>query len=521
MNKKTFYISTPIYYPSGKPHVGHAFTTILADVISKYKQLLGYKIFFVTGTDEHGKKIEEAARKNNLDTMAFINNNVNVFINLWDILGINYSKFIRTTDKNHIETVQKIFSEYNKKGLIYLSDWNGMYCVSCEENITPKDIVVEDGIQKCKVGHTITKINESSYFFKMSFFKEWIKKQLTLNPEWVQPQSRVNELLNNFINNDLSDLSISRTSFSWGIPIRENENHVMYVWMDALFNYLTALNFKQKDDSLYQTFWNHNDAEIVHLLSKEITRFHCVYWPIFLHALDVKLPTKIISHGWIVTKTGKMSKSFGNVIDPIQIINEYGRDCLRYYLIKDMSLTNDNIFYVPSMLATYNGDLANNVGNLISRTIGMLNKYNQSIIPELNNNLDKYDMEIVDKIKKTNKEIVTQVQELCPAKILLNVQELINSTNKYIEIKKPWELFKNNETSSLMNLLNLISNVVRISFFWLSPVLVDGTEKAQKQFNVDLKNIKYTDLDNLNMIAKTKINSSEPIYLRKEIPKED
>ena len=250
MNKKTFYISTPIYYPSGKPHVGHAFTTILGDVLAKYKKLIGYDTFFLTGTDEHGKKIEEAAKKLNMSTIDFVDKNVKVFVDLWEQLGVDYSKFIRTTNIQHIRTVQKVFTEYNNKGLIYLSDWKGKYCVSCEENILPKDIKVIDGVEYCSVGHKVSDTSESSYFFKMSQFEDWIKAQFKEKKDWIVPESRVNELTNNFLDTKLQDLSISRTSFTWGIEIIENPQHIMYVWLDALFNYITALDYKQPDDSL-------------------------------------------------------------------------------------------------------------------------------------------------------------------------------------------------------------------------------------------------------------------------------
>ncbi len=517
MNKKTFYISTPIYYPSGKPHVGHAFTTILGDVLAKYKKLIGYDTFFLTGTDEHGKKIEEAAKKLNMSTIDFVDKNVKVFVDLWEQLGVDYSKFIRTTNIQHIRTVQKVFTEYNNKGLIYLSDWKGKYCVSCEENILPKDIKVIDGVEYCSVGHKVSDTSESSYFFKMSQFEDWIKAQFKEKKDWIVPESRVNELTNNFLDTKLQDLSISRTSFTWGIEIIENPQHIMYVWLDALFNYITALDYKQPDDSLFQKFWVNPDAEIVHLLSKEITRFHCVYWPIFLHALDLRLPTKILSHGWIVTKEGKMSKSLGNVIDPIVICNEFGRDTLRYYLMKDLSLTNDNIFTEDAMVATYNGDLANNIGNIISRTLGMLKKYNDSTIPPLSNKLDNKDKELLEAIKNTNKIIPSYINELAPAKILEAIQELINVANKYIEEKKPWELNKDGNIEAVHNLLNLLSNVVRTVFFWVQPVLIDGVKMASEQFNLDFSKITQSDLENLKALDNHKVGTASPIYVRREI----
>ncbi len=517
MHKKTFYISTPIYYPSGKPHVGHAFTTILGDILAKYKSLIGYETFFLTGTDEHGKKIEEGAAKLGMSTIDFVDKNVKVFIDLWEKLGVDYSKFIRTTNVQHVRTIQKIFTEYNNKGLIYLSDWKGKYCVSCEENILPKDIKMVDGIEYCPVGHKVTNTSESSYFFKMSQFEDWIKTQFKEKKDWIIPESRVHELTNNFLETKLQDLSISRTSFTWGIPIIENPKHIIYVWLDALFNYITALDYMQEDDTLFQKFWNHDDAEVVHLLSKEIIRFHCVYWPIFLHTLDLRLPTKILSHGWIVTKEGKMSKSLGNVIDPDTICDEFGRDALRYYLIKDLSLTNDNVFTEDAMVGTYNGDLANNIGNIISRTLGMLKKYNNSIIPPLSKTLDAKDKELLDAIKNTNKVIPTYINDLAPSKILVAIQDLINVANKYIEEKKPWELNKEGNTEAVHNLLNLLANVVKVVFFWVQPVLIDGVKQASEQFNLDFSKLTLADLDKLDALDNHQVGTASPIYVRREM----
>ncbi|MGL4950896.1 MAG: methionine--tRNA ligase [Mycoplasma sp.] len=514
---KTFYISTPIYYPSGKPHLGHAYSTILADVMAKYKKLLGYETFFVTGTDEHGKKLETAAKKVNVPLMDYIDTNVQIFKDLWVKLGIDYSCFIRTTDKHHEATVQKIFTEYLKKDLIYLDSWKGLYCVDCEENILQKDVSLVDGVKKCPIGHELTETEEPSYFFRMSNFNEWIQKEFDTNKDWISPISRINELKKNFLETKLSDLSISRTSFDWGIKINENPDHVIYVWMDALFNYLTSLNFMDKDDTLYQKFWNHEKAETVHLLSKEITRFHCVYWPIFLHALEVKQPTKIISHGWIVTKEGKMSKSLGNVIDPSEISDVYSRDALRYYLMKEMSLSNDNVFSIETMEGIYNGDLANNVGNLLSRTLGMLEKYSNGVCPSFNKeSLDGSDKELFNQISNTNETITQHIDSLDINAILNAVQNLINVANKYIEEEKPWEIFKNNNMTKINVLLNLLINVNKVVLFWLQPIIIDGSEKASEQLGKNIKTLKYSDLHDFSQFDGLKTKKGDAIFPRIE-----
>ncbi|MDE7221783.1 MAG: methionine--tRNA ligase, partial [Ureaplasma sp.] len=394
MNKKAF-ISTPIYYASGNPHIGHAYTTLLADVLSRYKKMLGYDVFFVTGTDEFGQKIQTLAKANNLTEQEFVNKNCEKFIDLFNKLGIEYNGFSRTTNSSHIKTVQKIFSQMINNDDIYLDNWNGFYCVNCEENYTKSQVIEKDGQMFCNVGHKIIEKNEESYFFKMSKYNEWINSFLNENPNLIYPNHRVNELKNNFLK-DLTDLSVSRTTTTWGIPILENPNHKIYVWVDALFNYLTILGYLQKNDLNYQNFWANKECEKIHIMSKEITRFHCIYWPIFLNSLSLNLPTKIYAHGWIVTKEGKMSKSLGNVIDPFELISNYSRDAVRYFFIKEINPIRDGIFSNDIFIETINTDLANNIGNLVNRTIGMLKKYTNGIIPKYEGVINSIDEKIED-----------------------------------------------------------------------------------------------------------------------------
>lgn len=515
---KKFYITTPIYYPSGKPHIGHAYSTILADVFKRYKMLLGYDTFFMTGTDEHGKKIEDAAKKENMKPIEYVDRNVKVFIDLWNRLGIKYDKFIRTTDPVHMQAVQKVFSIFYSKNLIYLNNWTGLYCVSCEENYTLKDAKKnENNDLCCQHGHKLIEINEESYFFKMSEFQEWIKNQLS-NSNFVFPKSRANELINNFLTNKLTDLSISRTSFSWGITINENNNHVIYVWMDALMNYITGLGYGSDEDSLFQEFWNNKDAERIHLIAKEITRFHCIYWPIFLHVLNLPLPTKIISHGWIITPEGKMSKSLGNVIDPNSLLDMYSRELIRYYFIKDMNISTDNTFSLETMIGTYNGDLANNYGNLISRSLGMLKKYCNNQIPSFNEK-NKF-LDVFKILLDTNQRCYKLADDLEIQSLLNEIQNIINISNKLIEETKPWELYKNNDMETINDLMYILFKVIESSSFWLQPILIDSINDVISQTNIKVNDLKYSDLLNNYSIQNIICGEAKPIFERIDINKE-
>lgn len=512
---KKFYITTPIYYASGNPHIGHAYTTLLADTINRFKKLIGYETYFVTGMDEHGQKIENLAKDNNMSEQAFVDMNSQKFKDLFNLLGIKYDYFIRTTDPNHVELVQKIFSQMMSNGDIYLDHWKGYYCISCEENYTLNQIKEVDGKLFCSVGHQITEKNEESYFFKMSKYAEWIKSFLIDHPNFVIPQHRITELQNNFLDN-LTDLSISRTSIKWGIPILENKDHVIYVWLDALFNYLSALNYLEADDSKYQKFWNDSETERLHLMSKEITRFHCIYWPIFLKSLNLNLPSKILAHGWIVTKEGKMSKSLGNVIDPIAIVNEFSRDALRYFLIKEIPIYRDGIFSYDNFIETINSDLANNIGNLINRTIGMLNKYTDSTIPAYQGVVNALDKKIEDGIVNLFDNLPTYVNEFRLDEALTQVINLVKDGNKYIEDMKPWELSKNALNNELKSVLTHLALVIQAVLFALSPVLIDGTQELARQMNIDLASLNIAKCLDFNSLNELKVNEATPVYPRYE-----
>lgn len=513
---KKFYISTPIYYPSGKPHIGHAYSTIVADVLAKYKKNIGYDVFFMTGTDEHGLKIEQKAKELNLTSKELVDINSKVFLDLWDKLGINYSKFIRTSYDYHISTVQKIISNLIAKDYVYLSYWEGYYCVSCEENYSKSNAKKEGDKLFCQHGHPLELKKEESYFLKTKPFKQWIINYLKNNNN-IYPTNRVNELLNSFLlNDDFDDLSISRTSFDWGIKILENDKHVVYVWMDALINYISGLGYSQDDQSLYEKFWNDSNCEIIHIMSKEITRFHCIYWPIILEMLNINKPTKYISHGWIITDKGKMSKSLGNVVDPFELIEKYGRDSVRYFLSKEISFKEDSTFSEDFLVQTYNNDLANNFGNLISRVIGMHSKYKNYIVPKFENPTNQLNIEYFNFIKTFDNRIIEKINSLMLQDIIKEITLLFDKSNLLIEEIKPWNLHKNNDIKSLDETLSLLVLALKRVIFYLQPILIDGTKEALTQLNInsDEFNLEYVN-NNHNMDNK-KLNTSNPIYARIE-----
>lgn len=513
MESKKVYITTPIYYASGNPHIGHSYTTILADVLARYKRLLGYDVFFLTGMDEHGQKIYEKAVQANKQPKEFVDEIANKFKDLWSKLDINYSIFARTTNQQHCNCVSKVFQKYLDKDYIYLGNWEGLYCVQCEENYTKSQAIKKerDDSLYCKVGHKLSYKKEESYFLKISSFQNWLKEFLNSNPNFVYPQSRINELNNNFINQGVSDLSISRTTYDWGIKVPCNGKHVIYVWIDALMIYLSGLGYLSNNDELFQKYWNDPNTEIIQLMSKEITRFHCIYWPIMLEMLGLRKPTYIISHGWIITEKGKMSKSLGNVIDPFEYINEYGSDALRYFLIKEISFDKDGIFSKELFINTFNNDLANNYGNLVSRTIGMIAKYTNGVVCVQDANFTN---PILDLCNKSIDEIIECIKNNKMQQLVNIVISLGNAANKYIEDTKPWELKKINKDLEISQFLYTLLNVSRIMTLFLSPILTKGTKSATEQLNFNREELNIDSIKDFTKVNNKKIGKSMPIYLR-------
>lgn len=509
---KKFYITTPIYYASGKPHIGHSYTTIWADVLARYKKEIGYDVFFLTGTDEHGQKILDTAEKQNIPVQEMLDNISDQFKKLWKELDINYSKFVRTTDKQHCETVQKAFTKLLERDYIYKGTWTGLYCVNCEENYTRDQAVEKDGKLYCKVGHPLTTKDESSYFLKVGEFAEWVKIQYQL-PYFILPNSRINELRGSFIDKGLEDLSVSRSSLKWGVPVPNDPKHVVYVWLDALLAYLSGLGYLSNDDANFQKYWQDNETDIVHLMSKEITRFHCIYWPILLNMLDLRLPSNIISHGWVVTKEGKMSKSLGNIVDPMDYVKEFGSDAFRYYIVRQVSLEKDGVFSRDLFIETYNTQLANNYGNMATRVAGMIKKYFNNVVSTYSEkDLTALDKEVIEKEKKVLSTVEKKVDDYFINSLIDDIQGQYDVLNKYIEDSKPWALAKDPaKKAQLSNCLNILFNGMVNLMILLSPILVKTTANIEKSLG-----IKLTSKNLSKNWQGTKIGDLAPIFVRVE-----
>ncbi|MEJ6348046.1 methionine--tRNA ligase [Holzapfeliella sp. He02] len=488
MSDKTFYVTTPIYYPSGKLTIGNAYTTVVADVLARYKRQQGYDVFFLTGTDEHGQKIEEKAEQEKTNPKAYVDKMAASYKELWEMLDITYDRFIRTTDEDHQKGVQQIFEKLLAQGDIYLGEYEGWYSVSDEEYFTESqlDEVYRDENGKviggkAPSGHEVELVKEPSYFFKMSKYADRLVDYYNNHPEFIQPESRRNEMINNFIKPGLEDLSVTRTTIDWGIKVPSDPKHVVYVWIDALANYITALGYGSDEHKLYDKFWPAD----VHLVGKEIVRFHTIYWPIMLMALDLPLPKQIFGHGWVLMKDGKMSKSKGNAVYPEMIVNRFGLDALRYYLMREIPFGNDGIFTPEDFVERVNYDLANDLGNLLNRTVSMINKYHQGHVQPLGEHLTDFDASLEEKAAET----ITHYHELMNSfhfsKALDTIFEFVRRANKYIDETQPWVLAKDEtKAAELQDVMSHLAESLRLIALLIKPIMTQTPHKIFEQLGL-------------------------------------
>lgn len=500
------YITTPIYYPNAKAHIGTAYTTILCDTLARYERLYGQEVKFLTGTDEHGQKIQESAEKNNVTPQQWVDKMSKDFIDLWKALSISNDDFIRTTEQRHIDTVQKILQKVYDNGDIYLGEYKGKYCVSEETFVTESQLV--DGKY---MGKEVIEVSEPSYFFRLSKYADKLLKYYEEHEDFIIPKQRKNELIA-FINQGLQDLSISRTSFNWGIPINltEEKNHIVYVWFDALTNYLTGAKYGT-DEEYFNHVWNNGD--IYHFVGKDILRFHAIIWPAMLMSAGIKLPDNIVAHGWWTVNGEKMSKSLGNVVDPIEEVEKYGVDAFRYFLLRESTLGQDADYSENQMVLRINADLANDLGNLLNRTLGMQKKYFGEVVEESGERTE-IENGIYELYNEVLKDVYSKVEEANFSKALESIWKLISRMNKYIDETMPWNLFKENNLDRLRTVMYTLFDMIYKCSYLVSPVLIDSSKKMLNQLGVvDIKTNIYEIGD---YMPNTKIGNASPIFPRIE-----
>ena len=517
MDKK-FYITTPIYYPSAAPHLGHAYCSVLADIIRRSKALLGYDTYFLTGLDEHGEKIEKNAAAKGVSPQQFVDHVADTFLSLWKLLGVSYDDFIRTTQKRHVETVQKVFHRFLEQKDVYLSRYKGWYCVHEETFWTDTQVGKEHLCPEC--GRPVEEKEEETYFFSCQKHLEKLLQYFDENSNFITPSGRKVEMLNNFIKPGLNDLCVTRTSFDWGVHVPDNPKHVVYVWLDALLNYISALGYLQEDDSKFEKYWQDPNTEIVHLVGADITRFHTIYWPMFLDALNLRLPNRIFVHGLMMMKDGKMSKSKGNVVYVEPLVERYGVDAVRYYLASEIIFGQDGQFTPELFVDRVNADLANNLGNLLSRTVSMIGKYFDGVAPSGFKDKGEEDAALSNKIHETIQNYVASINDLKVTEAYHSVMDLLSMGNKYIEVKAPWALAKDeSKKEELAACMEHLVKVLHTAATLLRPILITKSDLLEDQLGIPSSYRNFSSLD--QDLPSFKVHKGEPLFLRLDVQKEN
>ncbi len=509
MEKKKFYITTPIYYPSAKLHIGHAYCTTIADTIARFKRLAGYEVFFLTGSDEHGQKIQRTAEAQGITPLEYVDKIVDSFKELWKRLEISNDDFIRTSEPRHHEVVQEIFRRIRDKGDIYKGEYTGLYCTPCESYWTELQLDENGCCPDCH--RPVEKVSEEAYFFKMSKYADAVLKHIEENPEFLEPKSRRNEMIN-FIKQGLEDLCVSRTSFNWGIPVPDDEKHVIYVWFDALTNYLTPIGFLD-DEEKFKKYW---PADL-HLVGKEIVRFHTIIWGCILMALGIELPKKVYGHGWLVISGDKMSKSKGNVVDPMLLIDEFGADAIRYFLLREIVLGQDGNFNRDALIQRINSDLANDLGNLLHRSLNMINKFQKGVLIE-GGEYSEIDNSLKNEAIETAKEYRVLMENLQISDAVKNVWKFISRCNKYIDETAPWKLAKDeSQKGNLANVLYNLAESLRIIAVLISPFMPITSRRILEQLQVS-QDIKLEDAETFGALEiNHPVGKPEQLFPRIEV----
>ena len=511
--KNKFYITTPIYYPSAEAHIGHAYCTTMCDILARYKRMRGVETYFLTGTDEHGEKIQKKAIEAGVTPQQYVDDIANKFKQLWKAMRISNDDFIRTTEERHTKVVQKIFTKLFNNGDIYLGQYEGWYCTPCESFWTDTQVGEEHLCPDCH--REVHRASEEAYFFKTQKYLPDLLKYMDEHEKFILPINRKNEMMNTFIKPGLSDLCVSRTSFDWGIQIKENPKHVIYVWMDALSNYITALGYGSENEEKFKKFWQDEDTEIVHVVGADISRFHVIYWPMFLKGLSLRLPDRVFVHGLLDLNGEKMSKSRGNVVSPLPLIDRYGVDAVRWFLAREFAFGSDGRFTPEDFVNRVNVDLANDFGNLLNRTIGMITKYFDGVIPHYEGDVNPQDKELRSLAEFTVTQYEKYFDELKITDAFISVMNLVSRANKYIDETMPWALAKDEtKKKELASVMSHLANVLYITSYLLQPVLVDSCSKVFEQLGISSSLLNFEQIRSFGKLQDVTVSKGSPLFPR-------